>query len=150
MTKEEYESYLENIAEELQSEEAKALFTAVEQYKQEKEKNGCYVLDPQNFRRYLKLERLARQLDEDKDAAVMVEYRLGLPMTSGSVTLRSCLLQFDDENGWYMGLREMLALADFVDISTEPEELAVVDIGVCNVLRYCPFPTGQQPQTEEN
>lgn len=124
---------------ELESPEARKTVREMDEAMRTKEKRSVYLLDCEELLRYWRLVQLTKRLVQAKEG-IAAEYHLGAPMTCGAVTLHSCYCGFNDLNGAGEIWREMMLLADTVDLSAVSAEEFVVDIGISDVLRRCELP----------
>lgn len=124
---------------ELKSPEARKTVREMDEAMRTKEERSVYLLDCEELLRYWRLVQLTKRLVQAKEG-IAAEYHLGAPMTCGAVTLHSCYCGFDDLNGAGEIWREMMLLADTVDLSAVSAEEFVVDIGISDVLRRCELP----------
>lgn len=124
---------------ELESPEARKTVREMDEAMRTKEERSVYLLDCEELLRYWRLVQLTKRLVQAKEG-IAAEYHLGAPMTCGAVTLHSCYCGFDDLNGAGEIWREMMLLADTVDLSAVSAEEFVVDIGISDVLRRCELP----------
>lgn len=124
---------------ELDSPEARETVREIDEAMRAKRERSIYLLDCGKLLRYWRLVQLTKRLVQTEEG-ITAEYHLGAPMTCGAVTLRSCCCGFDDMNGAGEIWREMMLLADTVDLSAVSAEEFVVDIGISDVLRRCELP----------
>ena len=124
---------------ELESPEARKTVREMDEAMRTKEERSVYLLDCEELLRYWRLVQLTKWLAHTEEG-ITAEYHLGAPMTCGAVTLHSCYCGFDDLNGAGEIWREMMLLADTVDLSAVSAEEFVVDIGISDVLRRCELP----------
>lgn len=124
---------------ELESPEARETVREMDEAMRTKEERSIYLLDCEELLRYWRLVQLTKRLVQAEEG-IMAEYHLGAPMTCGAVSLHSCYCGFDDLNGAEEIWREMMLLADTVDLSAVSAEEFVVDIGISDVLRRCELP----------
>lgn len=124
---------------ELDSPEARKTVREMDEAMRAKRKRSIYLLDCGELLRYWRLVQLTKRLVQMEEG-ITAEYHLGAPMTCGAVTLHSCYCGFDDLNGAGEIWREMMLLADTVDLSAVSAEEFVVDIGISDVLHRCELP----------
>lgn len=124
---------------ELESPEARKTVREMDEAMRTKEERSVYLLDCGELLRYWRLVQLTKRLVQMEEG-ITAEYHLSAPMTCGAVTLHSCYCGFDDLNGAGEIWREMMLLADTVDLSAVSAEEFVVDIGISDVLRRCELP----------
>lgn len=124
---------------ELESPEAGETVREMGEVMRAKEERSIYLLDCEELLRYWRLVQLTKRLVQAEEG-ITAEYHLGAPMPCGAVSLRSCYCGFDDLNGAGEIWREMMLLADTVDLSAVSAEEFVVDIGISDVLRRCELP----------
>lgn len=124
---------------ELESPEARETVREMGEVMRAMEERSIYLLDCEELLRYWRLVQLTKRLVQAEEG-ITAEYHLGTPMTCGAVTLHSCYCGFDDLNGAGEIWREMMLLADTVDLSAVSAEEFVVDIGISDVLRRCELP----------
>ena len=124
---------------ELESPEARETVREMGEVMRAMEERSIYLLDCEELLRYWRLVQLTKRLVQAEEG-ITAEYHLGAPMTCGAVTLHSCYCGFDDLNGAGEIWREMMLLADTVDLSAVSAEEFVVDIGISDVLRRCELP----------
>lgn len=124
---------------ELDSPEARKTVREMDEAMRTKEERSVYLLDCEELLRYWRLVQLTKRLVHTEEG-ITAEYHLGAPMTCGAVTLHSCYCGFDDLSGAGEIWREMMLLADTVDLSAVSAEEFVVDIGISDVLRRCELP----------
>lgn len=124
---------------ELESPEARKTVREMDEAMRTKEERCVYLLDCGELLRYWRLVQLTKRLVQMEEG-ITAEYHLSAPMTCGAVTLHSCYCGFDDLNGAGEIWREMMLLADTVDLSAVSAEEFVVDIGISDVLRRCELP----------
>ena len=124
---------------ELESPEARETVREMGEAMRTKEERSIYLLDCEELLRYWRLVQLTKRLVQAEES-ITAEYHLGAPMTCGAVSLHSCYCGFDDLNGAEEIWREMMLLADTVDLSAVSAEEFVVDIGISDVLRRCELP----------
>ena len=124
---------------ELDSPEARETVREMDEAMRAMEERSIYLVDCEELLRYWRLVQLTKQLVQAEEG-ITAEYHLGAPMTCGAVSLRSCCCGFDDQNGAGEIWREMMLLADTVDLSAVSAEEFVVDIGISDVLRRCELP----------
>ena len=124
---------------ELESPEARETVREMGEVMRAMEERSIYLLDCEELLRYWRLVQLTKQLVQTEEG-ITAEYHLGAPMTCGAVSLHSCYCGFDDLNGAGEIWREMMLLADTVDLSAVSAEEFVVDIGISDVLHRCELP----------
>ena len=106
---------------ELESPEARKTVREMDEAMRTKEERSVYLLDCEELLRYWRLVQLTKWLAHTEEG-ITAEYHLGAPMTCGAVTLHSCYCGFDDLNGAGEIWREMMLLADTVDLSAVSAE----------------------------
>ena len=124
---------------ELDSPEARETVREMDEAMRAMEERSIYLVDCEELLRYWRLVQLTKQLVQTEEG-ITAEYHLGAPMTCGAVSLHSCYCGFDDLNGAGEIWREMMLLADTVDLSAVSAEEFVVDIGISDVLHRCELP----------
>lgn len=119
----------------MESGEFDAVMSEIKRIDDEAKKKGAYIFHPDKYLQYMKMVKLAKKIEETEPEYKM-EYNIGLPLMGAGITIRGCLLCFDEENKLYETLKEILNLADSFWVGAESENSTYIEITVIGVFTF--------------
>ena len=81
----------------MESGEFDAVMSEIKRIDDEAKKKGAYIFHPDKYLQYMKMVKLAKKIEEI-EPEYKIEYNIGLPLMGAGITIRGCLLCFDEEN----------------------------------------------------
>lgn len=119
----------------MESGEFDAVMSEIKRIDDEAKKKGAYIFHPDKYLQYMKMVKLAKKIEEI-EPEYKIEYNIGLPLMGAGITIRGCLLCFDEENKLYETLKEILSLADSFWVGAESENSTYIEITVIGVFTF--------------
>lgn len=119
----------------MESGEFDAVMSEIKRIDDEAKKKGAYIFHPDKYLQYMKMVKLAKKIEEI-EPEYKIQYNIGLPLTGAGITIRGCLLRFDEENKLYETLKEILSLADSFWVGAESEESTYIEITILGVFTF--------------
>ena len=119
----------------MESGEFDAVMSEIKRIDDEAKKKGAYIFHPDKYLQYMKMVKLAKKIEEI-EPDYKIEYNIGLPLMGAGITIRGCLLCFDEENKLYETLKEILSLADSFWVGAESEESTYIEITILGVFTF--------------
>lgn len=119
----------------MESGEFDAVMSEIKRIDDEAKKKGAYIFHPDKYLQYMKIVKLAKKIEE-AEPEYKIEYNIGLPLMGAGITIRGCLLCFDEENKLYETLKEILNLADSFWVGAESENSTYIEITVIGVFTF--------------
>lgn len=119
----------------MESGEFDAVMSEIKRIDDEAKKKGAYIFHPDKYLQYMKMVKLAKKIEEI-EPEYKIEYNIGLLLMGAGITIRGCLLCFDEENKLYETLKEILSLADSFWVGAESENSTYIEITVIGVFTF--------------